>query len=186
MAIYLVPVGEGRQSVLDKAIVFVGRHPECDVVLTRSRKVSRKHCCIAQVNDKFVLRDLGSMNGCSLNGKRVEREEVISLGDEISIGDVTYVLESRKTPPGRRLDSSIGDQPRGENGTPAGQPAAAPGGEAVTPLPLDLSQDIPIPIPDDADDHQFDFSDSGESEVPRSDGSDDEGGGSRWLLDDDA
>ncbi len=36
-------------------IVFFGRAPECDVVLLDSRKVSRKHCCIAQIDDHFVI-----------------------------------------------------------------------------------------------------------------------------------
>ncbi|MCA9118185.1 MAG: FHA domain-containing protein [Planctomycetaceae bacterium] len=187
MAVYLVPVGEGRQIVLDKAIVFVGRHPECDVVLTRSRKVSRKHCCIAQVNDHFVLRDLGSMNGCSHNGTRVEREVRIALGDEISIGDVKYLLESRKTPVGRHEDSSLGERPHAANGASAGQAApvdAAPRPDTDPPLPSHFSQDIPVPISDDADDGQFDFSEASDSEAPP--GGPHEGENSRWLLDEDA
>ena len=50
---------------------------ECDVVLTGSRKVSRKHCCIAQIDDHFVVRDLGSLNGLRLNGAQVEREALL-------------------------------------------------------------------------------------------------------------
>jgi pSer/pThr/pTyr-binding forkhead associated (FHA) protein len=95
MAVYLIPVDKGRPIVLDKAVVFIGRHPECDVILKASRKVSRKHCCLAQVESRIVIRDLGSMNGVRLNGHRVKKEATVKLGDEITIGDVTYVLKSR-------------------------------------------------------------------------------------------
>ena len=91
MAVYLIPVDKGRPIVLDKAVVFIGRHPECDVILKSSRKVSRKHCCLAQVESRIVIRDLGSMNGIRLNGERVKKEATVKLGDEITIGDVSYI-----------------------------------------------------------------------------------------------
>ena len=48
MTPYLVALGDGPNLVLDKPILLVGRHQECDVQIP-SRKISRKHCCIAQV-----------------------------------------------------------------------------------------------------------------------------------------
>ncbi len=108
MAVYLVPVTPGHTIVVDKAVVFVGRHPDCDVVLTHSRKVSRKHCCICQVNETFVVRDLGSMNGIRVNGNRVKKEVRMNFGDELAIGDVCYTLQRHKAaapprnPPAKR------------------------------------------------------------------------------------
>ncbi len=93
MPVVFVPVEQGRPVVLDKAILLIGRHSDCDVVLTRSRKISRKHCCIAQVNDQVVIRDLGSLNGVWVNGDRVREQSHIEPGDEISIGDVRYRVE---------------------------------------------------------------------------------------------
>ena len=46
----LVALSEGPNILLDKPILLVGRHQECDIQIS-SRKISRKHCCIAQVND---------------------------------------------------------------------------------------------------------------------------------------
>ena len=112
MAVYLIPVDKGRPIVLDKAVVFIGRHPECDVILKASRKVSRKHCCLAQVESRIVIRDLGSMNGIRLNGHRVKKEATVKLGDEITIGDVTYVLKSRG-----RLDSESDPIPQWDGGS---------------------------------------------------------------------
>jgi len=98
MAAYLKPVGKGRPVLLDKPILFVGRHPECDIVLLNSRKVSRKHCCLAHINDGFQVRDLGSTNGITVNGKRVQKEAKIKIGDEVMFGDVEYQLLSGNAP----------------------------------------------------------------------------------------
>lgn len=95
MPAYLVPVREGRTIPLEKAVVFIGRHPECDVVLTRSRKVSRKHCCVVQVDNHYVVRDLGSMNGVRINGRRVDVEAPLNFGDELAIADVHYLVRDR-------------------------------------------------------------------------------------------
>ncbi len=94
MSLFLEPVSKGQKIPIDKAVVFFGRHPDCDVVLTRSRKVSRKHCCIAQVDNRLVIRDLGSMNGIKVNGKRVIKVKDLNLGDKVTIGDVDYRLKN--------------------------------------------------------------------------------------------
>lgn len=95
MSLYLMPVGEGRRIPIRKTVVFIGRHPDCDVVLSRSLKVSRRHCCLALVDNKLMIRDLGSTNGVHVNGQRIKREEVLRLGDEIVVGDVPFILKSR-------------------------------------------------------------------------------------------
>ncbi|MDA1014085.1 MAG: FHA domain-containing protein [Planctomycetota bacterium] len=145
MAIYLIPVDKGRRIVLDKAVVFIGRHPECDVVLTRSRKVSRKHCCIAQVNSRFMIRDLGSMNGTRLNGKRIKRESRVRLGDKVSIGDVQYVLAVDE-------NSIVKSQPMPddlERETPHKNVDRDYDRPLKPAIPLDLSQDYPVAIDDE-------------------------------------
>jgi pSer/pThr/pTyr-binding forkhead associated (FHA) protein len=93
MQMVLTPLAGGEQIVLDKAILLFGRQPDCDVVIGGSRKVSRKHCCVAQIHDYFVVRDLGSMNGVRVNNKRVDRESKLKNGDKLTIGDVDFRLE---------------------------------------------------------------------------------------------
>ena len=90
MLLRLEAVTGGPPVLLDKAIIFFGRHPDCDVRLVSSPKVSRRHCCIAQVNDRWVVRDLGSMNGVTLNGTRVDGEADLSPGDTLAVGDVAF------------------------------------------------------------------------------------------------
>lgn len=132
MPAILTPLDEGEPVSLDKAIVFFGRHPDCDVVLTQSRKVSRKHCCIAQVHDYFVVRDLGSMNGVRVNGKPAGKEARLKLGDEVWVGDVRYRLEIGK----------IEKKPAAER--------PDPGVRRVDPDLL--SRDVPIAIPEEGQD----------------------------------
>ncbi|MEX2286882.1 MAG: FHA domain-containing protein [Planctomycetaceae bacterium] len=118
MSALLMPVNSGKPIVLDKAVVFIGRHPDCDVLITHSKKISRKHCCIAQVNGSYIVRDLGSMNGVHVNGKRVTKEAPLREGDELLIGDCRYVLKDAKQSksvtggPGGKSGKEKEDRPR--------------------------------------------------------------------------
>ena len=95
MPAFLVPVDPGHCLIpLEKAIVLIGRQSDCDISLTLSRKISRKHCCVAQVNNKYVVRDLGSTNGVYLNGTRIKKEATLSMGDDLMIGDVHFRMQS--------------------------------------------------------------------------------------------
>ena len=85
MPAQLVALNDGPSILLDKPILLLGRHPECDIQID-SRKVSRRHCCIAQVSDYLVVRDLGSTNGIRINGVRVQ-EGRLAPGDELTIGN---------------------------------------------------------------------------------------------------
>src|SRR5580704_15385697 len=84
MPAQLVALTEGPSILLDKPIMLFGRNAECDIQID-SRKVSRRHCCIAQVSDYLVVRDLGSTNGIRINGIRV-LEGKLKAEDELMIG----------------------------------------------------------------------------------------------------
>jgi predicted component of type VI protein secretion system len=88
MPAQLLALTDGPSILLDKPILLLGRHGECDIQLN-SRKVSRRHCCIAQVNDYLVVRDLGSTNGIRINGHRV-LEGKLHSGDELTVGNFRY------------------------------------------------------------------------------------------------
>jgi len=88
MPAQLLALSDGPSILLDKPILLLGRHPECDIQLN-SRKVSRRHCCVAQVHDYLVVRDLGSTNGVRINGERV-LEGKLQAGDELTVGNFRY------------------------------------------------------------------------------------------------
>ena len=82
---------DGPDITLDRAMVMVGRHPQCDARLD-SLWVSRRHSIFTEDGGEVVVRDLGSTNGIRINGQRVERGR-LRPGDEISIAHIRYRLE---------------------------------------------------------------------------------------------
>jgi pSer/pThr/pTyr-binding forkhead associated (FHA) protein len=88
MPAHLLSLTDGPSILIDKPILLFGRHEECDVQLN-SKKVSRRHCCVAQVHDYLVIRDLGSTNGVRINGERVMEGKLVP-GDELQIGNFKY------------------------------------------------------------------------------------------------
>jgi predicted component of type VI protein secretion system len=88
MPAQLVALTDGQNILVDKSILLIGRHPECDIQID-SRKISRRHCCLAQVSGHLVVRDLGSTNGIRINGVRV-LEGRLRDGDEVTIGNSRF------------------------------------------------------------------------------------------------
>jgi pSer/pThr/pTyr-binding forkhead associated (FHA) protein len=91
MSARFVAIDEGPDINLDRAMVVVGRHPNCDTRLN-SLQVSRHHCCMTRENDQVVVRDLCSTNGIRINGMRVETGR-LRPGDELSIAHIRYRLK---------------------------------------------------------------------------------------------
>lgn len=75
---------------LKRSVLLVGRHPECDVRINLS-SISRRHCCLAQVDDSMIVRDLGSRHGVWVNGRRVD-EKVLKTGDQLAIGPMIFKI----------------------------------------------------------------------------------------------
>ena len=88
MPAHLLSLTDGPSILLDKPILLFGRHQECDVQLN-SKKISRRHCCIALTGEELVVRDLGSVNGVKINGVRVVEGRLLP-GDELTIGNFRY------------------------------------------------------------------------------------------------
>ncbi len=85
---------DGKRVVVGPAGATLGRSRECDVVLD-DPNTSRRHAEIRPRGGSWILVDLGSTNGCSLNGKRIDGPGVIQAGDRIEIGTsvITFELE---------------------------------------------------------------------------------------------
>jgi pSer/pThr/pTyr-binding forkhead associated (FHA) protein len=54
--------------------------------------VSRFHAELRSVDDGWLLRDLGSMNGTYLNGMRITTPTRVRAGDQVRFGAVAYHL----------------------------------------------------------------------------------------------
>lgn len=70
----------------------IGRSADCHLALDDSL-VSRRHACIDVKASSVHIRDLGSRNGVSVNGKPIEGEHPLSHMDRIAIGgqQMTFV-----------------------------------------------------------------------------------------------
>jgi pSer/pThr/pTyr-binding forkhead associated (FHA) protein len=128
----LVALDEGPDIVLDRAMVVVGRHPQCDARLD-SLRISRHHCCMTQDQNEVVVRDLGSTNGIRINGQRVEVGR-LRPGDELSIAHIRYRLDNGQPAQEKTLaDPRLGMEVE-ERVSP---PMVLPGGLPPAPAPRD-------------------------------------------------
>jgi ribosomal protein L40E len=80
----------GSRFALEKDVVQAGRHPESDIFLD-DVTVSRRHAEIARSEGRYVVRDVGSLNGTYLNRERVESAPLAD-GDELQIGTFKLVF----------------------------------------------------------------------------------------------
>jgi pSer/pThr/pTyr-binding forkhead associated (FHA) protein len=68
----------------------VGRHGQADILLD-DVTVSRRHVEVERIADRYLVRDVGSLNGTWLNGGRIDTAE-LSDGDELQIGRFKLVF----------------------------------------------------------------------------------------------
>jgi hypothetical protein len=71
--------------------LLVGRHHTCDVVIP-DLTVSRRHARLVFRDGRWILRDLESKNGTTVNGLRVGRCE-IRPGDRVLLGDHQLLVD---------------------------------------------------------------------------------------------
>jgi len=132
--------GTGPVVALNRPVLLIGRHPECDARIEWP-KISRRHCCMAIAYDRVLIRDLGSRNGVRVNGRVID-EVRLQPGDEIAIGPIIYRLEMLTEKPSSRPPAASSARPGMKPG-PAGV-----GGELARNSPvLDAETDL-IPLDD--------------------------------------
>ncbi len=89
----LVIIGPDGPQERDLATVnSLGRHPNNTIQLL-DRIVSKEHCVVELRGSRWVLRDLGSLNGTYINEQRVAGESFLSHGDQIALGNTRAVFQ---------------------------------------------------------------------------------------------
>ncbi len=81
----------GESFPMDKERMTIGRGPNNDIQLPTDTSVSRHHAQLSKENNRYVLVDLESSNGSSVNGIRVTRT-YLRPNDEIMIGTSRLVI----------------------------------------------------------------------------------------------
>src|SRR5258706_11858202 len=95
MAKLILTSGEQRQEFELAAVNTIGRHPDNSIQIL-DRIISKEHAQILRGGDgRFLLRDLGSLNGTYVSGNRVS-EHVLNHGDELVLGSthLTFVEQT--------------------------------------------------------------------------------------------
>src|SRR4029434_6633799 len=94
---------------LERKPMRIGKKEDNDFAL-EDNTVSRYHLAIEQRGDSFVLKDLDSTNGTSINGLRV-KEAYLSPGDVISLGntEIEFIAFDEKIQIEPSTKTSLGD-----------------------------------------------------------------------------
>lgn len=89
---------DGRAVRLGPGRLLIGRDPECALVVD-DPKVSRRHAEVVGTPEGYLLNDLGSTNGSFVNGRSC-RSQLLSSGDELTLGATTWTFALDPQPPG--------------------------------------------------------------------------------------
>lgn len=143
----------GKTYPLVKSEIFIGRDLSNDIVIN-DPEISRRHARLYIQNGAFVLEDLGSTNGSSVNGQRLVSPyslhpgEVITLGeritlefDAVELGESSTVSTSSLKQPGSVTPDVINVPP------PVQTPVYPMPSSAYEPLPASQARPISQPEP---------------------------------------
>lgn len=104
----------------------IGKSPESDLVISDTA-ISRKHAVIEPLESTFVIRDLGSLNGVIVNGRRITAEgQRLANGDEITLGrtKLTFQLEQPPVAAEKAMDAPVAIEPTAMPEPPPAQSSA--------------------------------------------------------------
>jgi DNA-binding response OmpR family regulator len=79
------PDGSTQEVALEAVSIILGRAKDCDIVVA-GQLISRRHACIRRAEHCYTLEDLGSHNGTTINGQRLNGTRTLHDGDCIELG----------------------------------------------------------------------------------------------------
>jgi predicted component of type VI protein secretion system len=92
---FTTPAGRLVSFKLDKPALTVGRAPDNDIVILDSipnaDTVSKHHARLRRDQDDYVVRDLGSKNGLTVNGLQTV-ENLLQDGDRLGFGTAEAIF----------------------------------------------------------------------------------------------
>ncbi len=83
----------GETFFPDGESTTIGRSPDCGIFLD-DVTVSRRHAVVSLKDGRYMIEDLGSLNGTFLNRRRIETGE-LSDGDELQVGKYRLTFLAR-------------------------------------------------------------------------------------------
>ncbi len=73
----------------------IGRHKDCDITIDLPT-VERQHAVIICGKDGWYIKGLGKDSPVFVNGKKVEKSQLISTGDEIIVGEASLIFSNKE------------------------------------------------------------------------------------------
>jgi serine phosphatase RsbU (regulator of sigma subunit) len=90
------PDGESRPIRLTTSPYIMGRSESVNLPMPGDTMLSRQHCAFEWAGDAWIVRDMGSKNGTTVNGLNLIREHRLSPGDRIVAGRQIIEFDSQK------------------------------------------------------------------------------------------
>ncbi|HNZ13769.1 MAG TPA: FHA domain-containing protein [Anaerolineaceae bacterium] len=87
--------GELIESDLEQPEIILGRDPGCDLQVPHET-VSGRHARLSYHHKQWWVEDLQSTNGTYLNEDRILTPTVLTIGDELLLGQVSIQISSGK------------------------------------------------------------------------------------------
>ncbi|WP_075061573.1 FHA domain-containing protein [Ornatilinea apprima] len=112
----------GKSFLLEQAELFVGRDLNNEIVIN-DPEVSRRHARFLLQGDGYILEDLGSTNGTTINGQRIMGPYALRPGEVILLGENVTMVYEAVVDPNATVISSAG-QPVTVQGFPQSFPPA--------------------------------------------------------------
>src|SRR5260370_4259472 len=100
----LQPVGGGDPIPLTKPELVIGRRPGCDIRLDYEN-ISGKHCKLRFLNGIWMVRDLGSTNGTTVNGSLLASEQSLMPDEELGVAGHLFMIDYEPAGPEAFLNS---------------------------------------------------------------------------------
>ncbi|MEE8360618.1 MAG: FHA domain-containing protein, partial [Gemmatimonadales bacterium] len=107
---------KGERFTVRVPVVNIGRAEYNDIVVSHE-SVSQAHAKLQRRDEVWILSDLGSTNGTTVDGVRVEDETPLSPGSTIVIGEVPMLFDPAEggpaveIPPGTAVMPALGSVP---------------------------------------------------------------------------
>jgi DNA-binding response OmpR family regulator len=87
------PDGSVLDFNLNAEQITLGRSSDCDVII-EGKLISRRHACISRSGQGYMLTDLDSQNGTTINNQRLTASELLHDGDQIALGGMGKLVFS--------------------------------------------------------------------------------------------
>jgi pSer/pThr/pTyr-binding forkhead associated (FHA) protein len=100
----MYPVGGGDPIPLTKPEIVIGRRPGVDIRLD-FENISGKHCKLRFLNGLWMVRDLGSTNGTTVNGSLLSSEQSLMPDEELGIAGHLFTVDYDPAGPAAFLSS---------------------------------------------------------------------------------